>query len=651
LYSHRAFWFSQLVVEVPELIGFNLMFSKIMQVTVGFHGDETKFHIISALISLAGYAMLAALSWLSDTELSSLASFSMLCSFQVLLGGFLVAARNLDPYLRWMINISFPYWGIGQLIKNDFDGYKNGQGNIVVTYYGYDKQIFWVSCAVLAGVFVTFQLVVFSVMRPRPKNVEIIAPADPRRAALLSLLAQRNAAPRDKPRDAEETAITSMTTIAAQEARSSSVPCSISFSKLNHTLKNGDRMKHIITDVSGNVQPSEMLAIMGSSGSGKTTLLNVIAGRVNQGKTTGSVTANAAPFLGFRQRNTASLASRCAVPDFAYVMQDDVHIPCLTVRETLEFAAMLRLRVPQRSDARVQEAVARVMRMLSLTKIADNLIGSAELRTISSGQLRRLSIGVEIVHNPMLIFLDEPTSGLDSYLAATVVEGMKTLALCGRTLLCAIHQPSAAVFHRFDKLLLLSQGHAIYFGPTSRCRTHFEALGYTFAQTNPADFALAVAHASAQASVMDTSEALPSEQPLYSTKTLANLMCDIKGSLHCIKETADVESCGTDASRTDIVSVEENPFPLNGAKGEDEDSSQSVVTAASDTDLMKSHIRDALLTDFALFLYSWPVVATLAQRDMLVNWRTRFFVSIMTRMIVLGVFLGIAVFLLCKTCF
>lgn len=173
-------------------------------------------------------------------------------------------------------------------------------------------------------------------------------------------------------------------------------------------------------------------------------------------------------------------------------MQDDAHISVLTVRETLTFAAMLRMRETFES-INVKQAVDNTLELLGLKLISDSYIGTTQERTISLGQLRRVTIGVEIVHKPSLIFLDEPTSGLDSYLASTVVDGLKILSRSYRTICCTIHQPSSSVFERFDKLLLLCNGKPIYFGPISKCRIHFEHLGYIGDQSNSAEFIISAA--------------------------------------------------------------------------------------------------------------------------------------------------------------
>jgi ABC-type multidrug transport system ATPase subunit len=135
---------------------------------------------------------------------------------------------------------------------------------------------------------------------------------------------------------------------------------------------------------------------------GKTTLLNVIAGRANSGVIEGDVLLNGAPLATVLQSSSSGTV--------AYVQQDDAHIAVLTVRETLLYAAMLRLRESSPTSSTVLAAVDEVIELLGLGQIAENFIGSSEKRNISLGQLRRVTIAVEIVSRPSLIFLDEVSS-------------------------------------------------------------------------------------------------------------------------------------------------------------------------------------------------------------------------------------------------
>ena len=128
------------------------------------------------------------------------------------------------------------------------------------------------------------------------------------------------------------------------------------------------------------------------------------------------------------------------------------------------FSAVLRL--PATVTAAQRSAfVDEVLDILELTPIADRIIGDSELPGLSPGQLKRVTIGVELVANPPVLFLDEPTSGLDSRQARTVMRVVKRVSQTGRAVLCTIHQPSADLFSMFDRLLLLrSGGQEVYFG-------------------------------------------------------------------------------------------------------------------------------------------------------------------------------------------
>ena len=133
--------------------------------------------------------------------------------------------------------------------------------------------------------------------------------------------------------------------------------------------------------------------------------------------------------------------------------------------------------------------------MLGLSKVRDSFVGDGFIKGISGGQLKRLSIGVEAIHLPSVIFLDEPTSGLDSAIALEVMTAVKNLVdEENRTCVATIHQPSSDVFKLFDTLLLLSAGRLIYSGPTTSAPSYFQDLGYIWdSSSNPAEFVIDVA--------------------------------------------------------------------------------------------------------------------------------------------------------------
>jgi ABC-type multidrug transport system ATPase subunit len=215
-------------------------------------------------------------------------------------------------------------------------------------------------------------------------------------------------------------------------------------------------------------------------GAGKSTLLDVLAQRKTTGEISGEILYNGSTVL----RSTA------------YVMQDNVHIGLLTVRESLYFAAQLRL--PEEWPIEKKEKrVDKILDMLGLTEVANTLVGNHSIRGISGGQTKRLSIGVEIINLPNIMFLDEPTTGLDSSISLEVMSAVRNLANQNRTVICTIHQPSHATFELFDTLLLLAKGRVIYFGNVNEVIEYFmHSSPYHFhykAGTNPADYVIAVA--------------------------------------------------------------------------------------------------------------------------------------------------------------
>jgi ABC-type multidrug transport system ATPase subunit len=177
----------------------------------------------------------------------------------------------------------------------------------------------------------------------------------------------------------------------------------------------------------------------------------------------------------------------------AYVEQDDALFALSTVRETLMFAAQLRL-PKSLSLAMKTERVTQVISELGLLGAKDTIIGNAMVRGVSGGERKRVSIGLELLHDPNLVFMDEPTSGLDSFQAANVMNTLKDVATQGRTVICSIHQPRSSIYAMLDGILLLEGGKSVYFGSAGvECEQYFANLGFPLPRAfNPADFFLDV---------------------------------------------------------------------------------------------------------------------------------------------------------------
>lgn len=176
----------------------------------------------------------------------------------------------------------------------------------------------------------------------------------------------------------------------------------------------------------------------------------------------------------------------------SFVEQDDEHlIPTLTVRETLRYAASLRLPSWMPSQQKMQTAES-VIIQLKLRDCADTLVGGHGKGGISKGEKRRVTIGVQLLTDPHLLILDEPTSGLDAFTAGSIIEVLRSLAAQNRTIIFTIHQPRSDFFQHFGHVLLLARGgYPVYSGGAQAMLPYFSNLGYDCPKTmNPADFAL-----------------------------------------------------------------------------------------------------------------------------------------------------------------
>jgi len=225
--------------------------------------------------------------------------------------------------------------------------------------------------------------------------------------------------------------------------------------------KRGTERKRLLNNIYGYAPPGKMVALMGASGAGKTTLLDVLAGMKTGGHVTGSIKVNGKPV----DFNTFKRVA-------GYVEQFDSHLETATVREAIAFSADLRLP----SDISAEEKAKRVelvMDKLELMPYAEVMIGSPSTGGLLADIRKKVTIAVELIMDPDLLFLDEPTTGLSSKAALEVMRVTRRLAE-DIPVLCTIHQPSAEIFNQFDWLLLLqSGGEVVYFGPVDEVPKYF----------------------------------------------------------------------------------------------------------------------------------------------------------------------------------
>ncbi|XP_051118703.1 ABC transporter G family member 15-like isoform X2 [Andrographis paniculata] len=233
--------------------------------------------------------------------------------------------------------------------------------------------------------------------------------------------------------------------------------------------------RKLLHGLNGYAEPGRVLAIMGPSGSGKSTLLDALAGRLSR-----NIVMSGNILLNGKKR-------RLDYGVVAYVTQEDVLLGTLTVREAITYSAHLRLPSSMAKEE-VKGIVEGTITEMGLQDCADHQIGNWQMRGISGGEKKRLSIALEILIRPQLLFLDEPTSGLDSAAAFFVIQSIKNLARDGRTVVSSIHQPSSEVFALFDDLYLLSGGETVYFGQAKMATKFFAEAGFPCpSRRNPSD--------------------------------------------------------------------------------------------------------------------------------------------------------------------
>ncbi|XP_003427452.1 ATP-binding cassette sub-family G member 1 [Nasonia vitripennis] len=254
----------------------------------------------------------------------------------------------------------------------------------------------------------------------------------------------------------------------------------IEFSNIGYSVSTGFRKprKQILRGVDGCFKSGELTAIMGPSGAGKSSLLNILTGFQKSG-VSGS--------MNFRSKQGCRGWSEYK-KESCYILQDDVLHPLFSVQEVMAMAADLKLGNNLSRKAK-QMVIDDVLEILDLGKAKET-----RCDRLSGGQRKRLSIALELVDNPPVMFLDEPTTGLDYSASLQCMAMLQGLARGGRTIICTIHQPSATIYEMFDHVYMLAEGRCVYQGDAKNTVEYLRRLGLSCPKYhNPADYAIEVA--------------------------------------------------------------------------------------------------------------------------------------------------------------
>ncbi|KAL3616200.1 ABC transporter G member 31 [Castilleja foliolosa] len=464
-----AWSFSSFVLRVPYSVIEAVVWSCVVYYTVGFApGIGRFFRFMFLLFSVHQMALGLFRTMASIARdmiiANTFGSAALLIIF--LLGGFILPKEMIKPWWVWAFWVSPLSYGQRAIAVNEFTATR-WMERITVGNVSLGNQIlqlhslpssdywYWLGVGVLLAYAVFFNITVtvaLAFLNPIAKSQTIVPSEDDKEHIDIRGQSGNN----------KSNTVSSGNNGSKMKGMILPFqPLTMTFHNVNYYVDMPKEMSsqgipetrlQLLSNVSGVFSPGVLTALMGSSGAGKTTLMDVLAGRKTGGYIEGDIRISGHPK---EQKSFARISG--------YVEQSDIHSPQVTVIESLWFSSFLRL-PKEVNEAQRKEFVEEVMQLVELDSLRHALVGLPGSSGLSTEQRKRLTIAVELVANPSIIFMDEPTSGLDARAAAIVMRTVRNTVDTGRTVVCTIHQPSIEIFEAFDELLLMKRGGRVIYG-------------------------------------------------------------------------------------------------------------------------------------------------------------------------------------------
>ncbi|KAK7388064.1 hypothetical protein VNO78_22868 [Psophocarpus tetragonolobus] len=473
LYPAWAYCLPSAILKIPFSVLDSIVWTSLTYYVIGYSPEITRFlrqFLLLVTLHMSSTSMCRCLASVFKTDVAATTIGSLVLGLMFLFGGFILPRPSLPRWLRWGFWLSPMSYGEIGITLNEFLAprwQKIQEGNItvgneVLRSHGldFDSNFYWLSVVALLGFTVLFDfgfvLALSYIKQPKMSR------------ALVSKKSLSQLRGREKSNGVELKSVTVNIGHTARENQSTGKmvlpfqPLTIAFKDVQYFVDIPPEMKkhgsdekrlQLLRDITGAFRPGILTALMGVSGAGKTTLMDVLSGRKTGGIIEGDIRIRGYPKV---QKTFARVSGYCE--------QNDIHSPYITVEESVTYSAWLRL--PTEIDSVTKgKFVEEVLETIELDDIKDCLVGIPGQSGLSTEQRKRLTIAVELVSNPSIIFMDEPTSGLDARAAAVVMRAVKNVVATGRTTVCTIHQPSIDIFETFDELILMkSGGRIIYSG-------------------------------------------------------------------------------------------------------------------------------------------------------------------------------------------